>query len=141
MLPKRESAYSMKEDNIQYRIRRARETYRDAEMLLETGSINSCVNRLYYAAFYASVALLLTKGIRVKSHAGVKQKLGEEFFRKGLLSREQMKTYSLLSDYRHKDDYDDLFDFSREIAERMIEPVKLLIDRVEELIIDPDSSA
>jgi uncharacterized protein (UPF0332 family) len=68
----------LKKENIKYRILRARETYQDAIFLLERGSTNSSINRLYYAAFYATVALLLSKGIEVKSHTGVKQKLGEE---------------------------------------------------------------
>ena len=81
----------MKRENIKYRIRRARETYQDAIFLFEKGSINSSVNRLYYSAFYATIALLLNKGIEIKSHNGVKQKLGEEFVLKGLISKDYAK--------------------------------------------------
>ena len=49
-------------------------------------------------------------------------------------SKELAKIYSLLSDYRHKGDYDDLFDFDKEIVERMLIPVKEYIDRIEEII-------
>ena len=98
----------MRDENIQYRIKRARETYKDAQALFEMGSINSCVNRLYYSAFYATVALLLKKNIKVKSHKGVQQKLGEEFVLKGLISKDLAKAYSILSDYRHKSDYDEV---------------------------------
>lgn len=76
----------MKEQNIKYRIQRAKETYQDAIFLFEKGSLNSCINRLYYSAFYAVIALLLANDIEVKSHNGVKQKLGEEFITKGKLS-------------------------------------------------------
>jgi uncharacterized protein (UPF0332 family) len=92
----------LKKENIKYRILRARETYQDAIFLLDKGSINSSINRLYYATFYATVALLLNKGIEVKSHNGVKQKLGEEFVLKGLISKDLAKTFSILADYRHK---------------------------------------
>ena len=124
----------MKSENIKYRIKRARETYQDAIYLFERGSINSSVNRLYYSAFYATIALLLKNGIEIKSHNGVKQKLGEEFVLKGLISKDIAKTYSLLSDYRHKGDYDDLFDFDNEVVERLLKPVKEYIDRIEEII-------
>ncbi len=124
----------MKDKNIQYRIRRAHETYKDAIYLHEIGSINSSVNRLYYAAFYATIALLLNNNIEVKSHSGVKQKLGEEFVLKGKISKNFAKTYSILTDYRHKGDYDDLFDFDKEVVDRLLKPVKDYIDRVEELI-------
>lgn len=91
----------MKDENIAYRIKRARETNRDAEVLYEMRSINSSINLLYYAAFYATLALLLDKNIEVKSHKGAKQKVGEEFVLKGLISKDLAKIYSILSDYRH----------------------------------------
>lgn len=124
----------MKKENIQYRIKRARETYNDAVMLFEAGSINSAVNRLYYAAFYATLALLLDKNMEVKSHKGVKKKLGEEFVLKGMISRDFAKIYGILSDYRHKGDYDDLFEFDVEIVEKLLIPVKEYIDRIDNII-------
>ena len=124
----------LKNENIQYRIKRARETYKDAIYLHEIGSINSCVNRLYYAAFYATLALLLNNDIEVKSHSGVKQKLGEEFVIKGIISKDFAKIYGILSDYRHKGDYDDLYDFENEVVDRLLIPVKDYIDKVEELL-------
>lgn len=124
----------MIDENIKYRIKRARETLKDAELLFNIGSLNSSINRLYYAAFYATIALLLDKNIEVKSHNGVKQKLGEVYVSKGIISKEFAKAYSILSDYRHKGDYDDLFDFDNEIVEGLIEPVKNYIDQVENLL-------
>ena len=67
---------------IKYRIKRAKETYEDARFLAERESWNSCLNRLYYSVFYAVIAILLKKGIEVKSHRGVKHKLGEELVKK-----------------------------------------------------------
>ena len=124
----------MKSQNIKYRIQRAKETYQDAIFLFEKGSLNSCVNRLYYSAFYAIIALLLANEIEVKSHNGVKQKLGEEFIAKGKLSKAHAKTFNLLSDFRHKGDYDDLFDFEAELVEKLLLPVKELIDAIDYLI-------
>ncbi len=84
----------MKQDHIKYRLNRAKETYSDAIFLFEKGSINSSINRLYYSAFYAVIALLLANDIEVKSHNGVKQKLGEEFISKGKLSKVHAKTFN-----------------------------------------------
>lgn len=124
----------MRRESITYRIKRARETYQDALFLFERGSLNSSINRLYYAAFYATIALLLKNNIEIKSHTGVKQKLGKEFVLKGLISKEFAKTFSLLSDYRHKGDYDDLFDFDKEVVERLLIPVKDYINEIERII-------
>jgi uncharacterized protein (UPF0332 family) len=124
----------MNRENINYRIKRAKETYGDAIFLFEKGSLNSSINRLYYSAFYAAIALLLAHDIEVKSHNGVKQKLGEEFFVKGKLSKQHAKTFSLISDFRHKGDYDDLFDFEAELVERLLLPVKEFIDAIDKLL-------
>lgn len=126
----------MKSENIKYRIQRAKETYQDAIFLFEKGSLNSSINRLYYSAFYAVIALLLANNIEVKSHNGVKQKLGEEFIAKGKLSKAHAKTFNLLSDFRHKGDYDDLFDFDTELVERLLLPVNEFIDAIDKLICD-----
>jgi len=124
----------LKKEHISYRLKRARETYQDAIYLYERGSLNSSINRLYYSAFYATIALLLYKDIEIKSHKGVKQKLGEEFVLKGIISKDFAKTYSILSDYRHKGDYDDLYDFDKEIIDRLLDQIKEYINKVEEII-------
>lgn len=41
------------DDVVHYRLQRARETLEDARILARAGRWNPCVNRLYYACFYA----------------------------------------------------------------------------------------
>lgn len=48
-----------KEDLITYRIARAKDTLDDAQILADRGKWNSAINRLYYAAYYAIMLLLL----------------------------------------------------------------------------------
>ena len=48
-----------KPDYIAYRLAKATEALRDAKLLAENESWNACVNRLYYACYYAVSALLL----------------------------------------------------------------------------------
>ena len=45
---------------IRYRIQRAFETLDEARLMAESDHWNGCVNRLYYACFYAVNALLQT---------------------------------------------------------------------------------
>ncbi len=42
-----------------YRIKRARETFNEVPTQIENGFLNTAVNRLYYASYYAVVALLV----------------------------------------------------------------------------------
>lgn len=57
---------------IRYRIARAKEAMEDALLLAEKKRWNSVVNRLYYACFYITVALLIKHNLPHKTHAGTK---------------------------------------------------------------------
>jgi uncharacterized protein (UPF0332 family) len=47
-------------DLVRYRMERAGETLQEARLMLEHGHLHGAANRIYYACFYATVALLLT---------------------------------------------------------------------------------
>ncbi len=54
---------------IQYRLSQARESLKEAEVLLREGmSKRSVMNRLYYAMFYALLALLQDKQLGASKH-------------------------------------------------------------------------
>ncbi len=53
-------------DYIAYRIARSDSTFKDALIMAENKSWNSCVNRLYYSCFYFVSALLIQKGHLIK---------------------------------------------------------------------------
>ena len=94
-------------DLISYRLERAEETMQEAALLANESHYNASMNRLYYACFYATSALLLKQGITAATHAGVKQMLGLHFVSKGILSKEHGRTFSRLFEIRHSGDYDD----------------------------------
>jgi len=45
------------DDYIKYRFQRAEESFQDALILAENERWNTVINRLYYACFYAVIAL------------------------------------------------------------------------------------
>ena len=119
---------------VKYRLDRASETLHEAELLAKEGYYNATVNRLYYACFYATLALLVRNGITTASHAGVKTMLGLHFVSKGLLAKEHGKTFSRLFEIRHSGDYDDFVYCDKEMvdeytpkAEEFIEAIKRLL--------------
>jgi len=73
---------------VQYRLDGAGEALRDAEFLLAAGRLRSTANRLYYAAFYAAVAALLTKRLEYSKHSAVIAFFDREFIRTGILPKE-----------------------------------------------------
>lgn len=57
-----------RQELVKYRIEKARETFKEIEIHIENKLWNTAVNRLYYACYYAVVALLLDKGIQPDTH-------------------------------------------------------------------------
>ena len=100
-----------KKDLIDYRIARAKDTYDDAIILSERGKWNSTINRLYYATYYAILALLLNSDLKPTTHNGAKSNFSEYFIKTGKIDTKYGKMYSQLFTWRQKGDYVDLFDF------------------------------
>lgn len=118
---------------IAYRLERAHSTLGEADLLYSGGYFNAAVNRLYYACYYATIALLLSRHIEAFTHNGVKTQLSMHFVRDGRLSLEHSTTFGLLFDKRHSSDYGDfaycdasLVDALRPKAEAFILAVEAL---------------
>ena len=123
-----------KEDLIKYRLLRARDTLDDAQILAEKNKWNSTINRLYYASYYAVIALLLDSDLKPTTHNGAKSNFSEYFIATDKIPKELGKIYSQLFTWRQKGDYDDLFDFDKEKVMPYFEPVKRLIDTIETIL-------
>ena len=90
------------EEYIAYRIERAWRTFGDAKILAETQSWNSAINRLYYACFYAVLALFAKHEIISHTHSGVKTQLALHFIKTGKLNKTLGLLYTDLFDFRQK---------------------------------------
>jgi uncharacterized protein (UPF0332 family) len=123
-----------KEDLIKYRLSRARDTFEDAQILAERNKWNSTINRLYYSAYYAIMALLLNSDLKPTTHNGVKSIFTEHFIKANKISKEFGQIYSQLFTWRQKGDYDDMFDFTKEKVMPYFEPVKKLIEVIEKTL-------
>lgn len=119
---------------VQYRIDRAYETMKEAALLAGEGYYNAALNRLYYACFYASMALLVAHGISASTHAGVKTMLGLHFVSKGILGKEHGKTFSRLFEIRHSGDYDDFVYCDQEMISDFTPKTQAFIDAIKELL-------
>ena len=101
----------MKEETrtlVNYRLGRAWESLDEAKILMEQGHINTFVNRLCYACFYAISALRLTKGLSSAKHSGIRSLFHQNFVKAGILDVESGQFFDKLFDNRQKADYADL---------------------------------
>jgi uncharacterized protein (UPF0332 family) len=119
---------------VEYRINRAKATLAEVDLHVKNQLWNTAINRLYYACYYAVIALLISKKILTQTHAGVRQMFGLHFIKNGLIDKELGKFYSDIFDKRQTGDYDDYISFSKEEVESMIQPAKSLINVIERII-------
>ena len=119
---------------VEYRLDRAYKTMDEAALLESQGYYNAAVNRLYYACYYATEALLLKNKIEAKSHAGVKAMLGLHFVSKGLIPVNIGKILSTLYEKRQSGDYDDFIYCDKEMIDDLTVQAQTYIDSLCQLI-------
>lgn len=123
-----------KEEYIKYRIEKSDQAYLDAKLLASRESWNGCINRLYYSCYYIVSALALQNDIQAQTHSGLRSQFNLHFIKTKKVSLDMGKLYSDLIDSRQKGDYGDLYDFDKETAESLIEPVAEFISALKKLI-------
>ena len=92
---------------IRYRLSRAKETLEEANELVNSGHLYGAANRIYYACFYAVVALILTENLSSSKHSGVIGLFNKNFVRTGDIPKTMGKLYSRMFDNRLESDYGD----------------------------------
>ena len=123
-----------REEYIQYRLVKARESLKDAEVLAKNERWNTCVSRLYYACFYVVSALLLKHKIKSHTHPGTKSQFNQHFVKTGKVLEEEGKLFVKLMAWRYKGDYGDMFDFNKETVEPLFEPVEQFLKTIEMMV-------
>ena len=123
-----------KNDFINYRISRANETLDEVHELMKLGYLQTAVNRIYYACFYAVNALLLKHSIRSRTHCGVQRMFGLHFIKTKIISSELGKFYTDLFDKRHTGDYDDFVEFDKQTVNDLYVSAKEFVRMIEKLI-------
>lgn len=91
---------------IKYRLKEAEDSIEEARVLLREGmSLRAVMNRLYYAMFYAVLALLQEKQIGTSKHTGAISLFDREFIKSGIFCKELSKTLHRAFELRQKGDY------------------------------------
>jgi uncharacterized protein (UPF0332 family) len=93
-----------REEDIAYRMDRARETLREAQELQSGGHFFGSANRIYYAMFYAVNALALSRGFTTSSHSQLRGYFNREFVKTGVVPVTMGKAFGAAYDCRTKSD-------------------------------------
>ena len=119
---------------ITYRLQRANETLKEAIVMIRESFYNASVNRMYYACYYATVALLLKYDIQTQTHNGVKTMLGLHFIATNKIPLKIGKTFSTLFEKRQSGDYDDFAFCDKEMVNELYPQAELFIETIRNLL-------
>lgn len=119
---------------IEYRMERARETLGEARIMFDAGRINTYVNRLYYACFYAVSALLLMRNFSTSKHGYLRSLMHREFVKTGLIPKDLSRHFDVLFDSRLEGDYADFVRFKAEDVAGWLDKTQKFVDHIESLI-------
>lgn len=119
---------------VKYRIERANETMLEANLLFQQGFYNAAVNRLYYACYYATIALLLKYKISAQTHNGVKAMFGLHFVSTGIVDIAIGQTLSTLFEKRQSGDYEDFVYCDKEMVEELTSRAHAFIQCLSDLL-------
>ena len=123
-----------RQELVGYRISKAKETLEEMDILIKNKFWSTSVNRLYYACYYAVIALLVKNEIKAQTHSGVRQMFGLHFVKPGLIDKDLGKFYSDIFDKRQTGDYDDFVTFTEREVKSFLQPAKQLIREIERLL-------
>ena len=115
-------------------LEKAKESLRAADLLLNDGFCDFAASRAYYAMFYATEALLLTKDLSFSKHSAVIAAFGKEFVKSGLLPQ-RLRDY-LISGFemRQLGDYGSPGSVARERVQVLIEQAREFVESIEEYL-------
>ncbi len=119
---------------VEFRMQKAKSTLTEAEGIATLGYWNAVANRLYYACFYMTSALLIKNNYAAQSHSGVIHLFGFHFIKTGIVSQNDGKLFTRLFELRQTGDYDDLFNLSADDVEPLIPLVHKFMDELADLI-------
>jgi uncharacterized protein (UPF0332 family) len=121
-------------DLIGYRLEKAIQTLDDAKLLAKANRWNPCVNRLYYACFYAVSALLAKNELSSSKHTGVRSLFNLNFVKTGKISKETAEIYNDLFDRRQEGDYADYVVFTEDQVLPRIDKTGIFIKAIISLL-------
>ena len=117
-----------------YRYSLAKQTYNNAKMCFDNGFYRDCINRSYYAVFYAIRAVLALESIDFKRHKDVVAYFNKEFVAQGKFPGEMGRRLARLKMKREESDYSDFFIASADEAQTQLQSVEYILPLIKEYL-------
>lgn len=133
-MEKRSTPKSKLNLSIQKHLEIASERLGSSETLLKTKHYKDSISRSYYAILDAANALLLTKKLKPKSHAGSIHLFGLHFVKTGIVPAKYGEWFSKIEKFRSDADYVAIIDFTKSDAQEALRKAKEFVKMSERLL-------
>jgi uncharacterized protein (UPF0332 family) len=120
-----------REESVQAELRRAEQTLRAADGLVDLGLWNDAVNRAHYAAYHAACAMLVRLGLQARTHRGVHSLVTKHLVEPGHLAPENLTRLARLArleERRSVADYRAAEDIEASQAKALVEDARTFLD-------------
>lgn len=118
-----------------YRIRQAEESLDEAGYLLSGGkSPRSVINRVYYAMFYAVLALLVHEPYSSSKHSGILSYFNRRFIKEGVFPDSIGRSINKAFELRQRGDYREYSDVSLEQVKPFLHEAKIFIQTIKDYL-------
>lgn len=121
------------QDYVVYKLKKADESLKAAEILLANGLAGEAISKLYYAVFNVANALLVKSNLAPKTHSGVKSLFHKEFILSGIIEYELGKLYDNLLARRFEADYESFALIDENDMPQYVSGVKKLIAKAKHI--------
>lgn len=119
---------------LTYRLEKAENALKQVEANIANEFWDLIANRLYYAAYYAVTALLISENHETHTHNGVITMFGLHFVKTDKFTKEDHRLYQRLFTQRQTGDYSDNFFLDKEDVMPQIEPTKKFIKKISDYL-------
>lgn len=119
---------------VAYLLTNADEALESAASELAAGRLRFAINRVYYASFYATSAVLLGEGRSYAKHSGIRSGLHQHLVKTGRVPAELGQFYDDIFDDRQEGDYGVLVEFDRATVKQRLETGRRLVEHMKQLL-------
>ncbi len=117
-------------DLARYRIKKAHDHLKSAEILFNAGMYNDSQGRSYYAMFNAARALLALKQLDSKKHSGVISLFNQHFVKTGIVDRTAGRSINKARVKRESSDYADFYVVSKDESYHQLKTAKSFVELI-----------
>ncbi|HIJ81605.1 MAG TPA: HEPN domain-containing protein [Desulfuromonadales bacterium] len=122
---------------IKYRLTQARDSIKEAEVLDQSAmSRRSVMNRLYYAMFYAVLALLQEKEMGTSKHSGAIALFDREYVKTEIFPKEMSKMLHRAFELRQKGDYMEETEVTADDVAEIMPAAERFVKSAEKFLLD-----